>query len=149
MALIRGLYEYGILSNPTVKFNGCEAGLMSLIGDYLQNCEEGKSTALYGYALHVEMTGSLSGNVKRAVLTHTHPVSDGSIPGWAGLRAYTRNVGIPLAIAAEYLAKGRVKRSGVLIPEEAFSPLEIFEELEKRSIFIHERWEDYGNRVQT
>jgi saccharopine dehydrogenase-like NADP-dependent oxidoreductase len=143
MTLIKGLYEYGILSNPTVKLNGAEAGLMSLIGDYLQNCEPGKSTALYGYALHVEVTGSRAGKKKRAVFTHTHPASDGSIPDWAGLRAYTRNVGIPLAIAAEYLAKGRVEKHGVLIPEDAFIPEQIFEELEKRSITIHEQWDDF------
>jgi saccharopine dehydrogenase-like NADP-dependent oxidoreductase len=59
---------------------------------------------------------------------------------WAGLRAYTRNVGIPLAIAAEYLAWGRVKKTGVLIPEEAFIPEDIFGELKKRYIFVHEQW---------
>jgi saccharopine dehydrogenase-like NADP-dependent oxidoreductase len=142
MALIKGLYEYGILSNPTVSVDGCEIGLMTLLGNYLQTCVQGQSTALYGYALHVEVIGSLAGRKKRAVLTHTHPLSDGSVPGWAGLRAYTRNVGIPLAIAAELLAKGRVAKKGVLIPEDAFSPADIFEELKKRSLFIQEHWEE-------
>jgi saccharopine dehydrogenase-like NADP-dependent oxidoreductase len=142
MLLLKGLHEYGILSNPKVRFKGGEAGLMSLIGEYLQDCEAGRTTALYGYALHVEVTGSRAGRRKRAVLTHTHPASDGSIPDWAGLRAYTRNVGIPLAIAAEYLARGRVEKTGVLIPEEAFIPEEIFEELRKRAIFVHEQWSD-------
>jgi saccharopine dehydrogenase-like NADP-dependent oxidoreductase len=140
MTLIKGLYEYGILSNPTVRVGGSETGLMTLIGEYLQNCEQGRTTALYGYALHVEVVGSAGGKKERAVLTHTHPASDGSIPDWAGLRAYTRNVGIPLAIAADFLAKGRVKKHGVIIPEDAFAPAEIFEELEKRSMFIHEDW---------
>jgi len=142
MLLLKGLHEYGLLSNPKVRFKGVEAGLMSLIGEYLQDCEAGRSTALYGYALHVEVTGSRAGRRKRAVLTHTHPASDGSIPDWAGLRAYTRNVGIPLAVAAEYLARGRVKKTGVLIPEEAFIPEEIFGELEKRGLLVHERWSD-------
>jgi lysine 6-dehydrogenase len=31
-----------------------------------------------------------------------------------------------------------VKKTGVLIPEEAFEPAEIFAELEKRGIFMHE-----------
>jgi len=142
MALIKGLYEYGILSNPKVAVGDNETGLMILIGEYLQRCEQGNTTALYGYALHVEVVGSAAGKSKRCTLTHTHPASDGSISDWVGLRAYTRNVGIPLAIAAEYLAKGCVKEKGVLIPENAFSPEIIFEELEKRSIFIHECWED-------
>jgi saccharopine dehydrogenase-like NADP-dependent oxidoreductase len=140
MALLKGLYEYGILSNPKVRFKGVDIGLMSLIGEYLQACEAGRSTALYGYALHVEVTGSRAGERKRAVLTHTHPASNGSIMDWAGLRAYTRNVGIPLAIAAEYLARGRVEKPGVLIPEEAFIPEDIFGELRKRAIFVHEQW---------
>ena len=142
MSLLKGLHEYGILSNPKVRFKGAEAGLMSLIGDHLLACEAGRTTSLYGYALHVEVTGSRAGQRKRAVLTHTHPASDGSVPDWAGLRAYTRNVGIPLAIAAEYLARGRVKKTGVLIPEEAFVPEEIFAELGQRSIFVHEQWSE-------
>jgi hypothetical protein len=35
-----------------------------------------------------------------------------------------------------------VKKTGVLIPEEAFIPEEIFGELRKRSIFVHEQWSD-------
>ena len=140
MALLKGLYEYGLLSNPTVSFKGAQAGLMSLIGDYLLGCEAGRTTPLYGYALHVEVTGLRAGRPVRAVLTHTHPASDGSVPDWAGLRAYTRNVGIPLAVAAAYLARGRVEKTGVLIPEEAFKPEDIFEELRRRSIFVHEEW---------
>ena len=54
------------------------------------------------------------------------------------LRAYTRNVGIPMAVATEMIAKGMVKKTGVLIPEEAFKPAEVFAELEKRGIFMHE-----------
>ncbi len=141
MTLVRGLYEYGILRNPKINVNGKEVGLMSLIGDYLCGCEQGKTTALYGYALHIEVIGTVNGKRTRAVITHTHPSSDGSVPEWEGLRAYTRNVGIPLAIAAELLAKGKVSKTGILIPEDAFSPEEIFVALEKRGIGIHEKWE--------
>lgn len=141
MNLVRGLYDYGILKNPKVKVGDTEIGLMTLIGDYLVNSQEGKSTSLYGYALHVEVVGTKAGEKKRGVLYHTHPASDGSVKGWEGLRAYTRNVGIPLAIAAEQLAKGKVEKTGILIPEEAFQPEEIFKELEKRGIYMHEKWE--------
>ncbi|HIR13492.1 MAG TPA: saccharopine dehydrogenase NADP-binding domain-containing protein [Candidatus Choladousia intestinavium] len=140
MNLVRGLYDYGILRNPEIEVNGTKAGLMTLIGDYLVNSEEGKTTKLYGYALHVEVVGTKDGEKKRGILYHTHPASDGSVEGWEGLRAYTRNVGIPLAIAAEQLAKGCAPRAGILIPEEAFKPEEIFRELEKRQIYMHEEW---------
>lgn len=140
MNLVRGLYDYGILRNPKVRVGDTEVGLMTLIGDYLVESEQGKTTELYGYALHVEVIGTKNGQRKQGILYHTHPASDGSVPGWEGLRAYTRNVGIPLAIAAEQLAKGAVRKTGVLIPEEAFDPEVIFAELEKRGIQMHEAW---------
>ena len=140
MTLVRGLYDYGILKNPVVKVGDTEKGLMSIIGDYLVNSEEGKTTELYGYALHVEVVGYKDGVKKQGIIYHTHPAADGSVEGWEGLRAYTRNVGIPLAIAAEQLAKGNVKGTGILIPEDAFEPELIFKELERRGIYMHESW---------
>lgn len=140
MTLVRGLYDYGILKNPVVKVGDTEKGLMSIIGDYLVESQEGKTTKLYGYALHVEVVGYKDGVKKQGILYHTHPASDGSVEGWEGLRAYTRNVGIPLAIAAEQLAKGQVKGTGILIPEDAFEPEQIFKELERRGIHMHESW---------
>jgi saccharopine dehydrogenase-like NADP-dependent oxidoreductase len=71
-------------------------------------------------------------------LTHTHPASDGTVPEWAGLRAYTRNVGIPLAIGAVLLGEGRVPKSGILTPEEAFEPQTVLSELRKRHLLVHE-----------
>ena len=142
MTLVRGLYDYGILKNPVVKVGDTEKGLMSIIGDYLVNSEEGKTTELYGYALHVEVVGYKDGVKKQGIIYHTHPASDGSVEGWEGLRAYTRNVGIPLAIAAEQLAKGNVKGTGILIPEDAFEPELIFKELERRGIYMHESWKN-------
>lgn len=142
MNLVRGLYDYGILKNPKVRVGDTEVGLMTLIGDYLVNSEQGQTTALYGYALHVEVVGTKDGQRRQGILYHTHPASDGSVEGWEGLRAYTRNVGIPLAIAAEQLAKGAVQKTGILIPEDAFEPQVIFDELKKRGIEMHETWTD-------
>lgn len=59
-------------------------------------------------------------------------------PGWKGLRAYTRNVAIPVAIAEEIIARGEIKETGVHIPEVAFEPGVIFKALEKRRIYVHE-----------
>ena len=38
-----------------------------------------------------------------------------------------------------FRTSGRVKTKGVVIPELAFDPKEVFKELEKRQIFIHEK----------
>ncbi len=99
---------------------------------------EGTETELYGYALHFEVIGSRNGQRRQHTLVHTHPPSDGTVPEWAGLRAYTRNVGIPLSIGAQLLAKGAVRVAGVLTPEEAFDPATVFAELERRDLHIHE-----------
>lgn len=148
MNLVRALYDYGILRNPKVTINGYEVGLMDVIGDYLLSTKEGQETELYGYSLHVEVVGKKDGVKRIHTLYHTHPPSDGSAKGWEKLRAYTRNVGIPMAIATEMIAKGMVKKTGVLIPEDAFEPGVIFKELKKRGINIHEKIDILPNEAQ-
>jgi saccharopine dehydrogenase-like NADP-dependent oxidoreductase len=138
MQLIRALYDWGFMRNDRIAVRGVECGIMEAIGSYLMQSPEGRETQLYGYALHVEVEGTRDGQQVRHTLTHTHPPSDGSVREWAGLRAYTRNVGIPFAIGAVMLAERRVARTGVLTPEEAFEPAAVFAELNRRQIFIHE-----------
>lgn len=148
MQLVRALYDYGIMSNPKVVVKGMKVGVMDVIGEYLIQSKEGQETELYGYSLHIEVIGKKDGIKKRHVLYHTHPASDGSVKGWEKLRAYTRNVGIPMAIATEILAKGLVEKTGVVIPEEAFEPTMIFEELKKRGIHIHEEVVDLDESME-
>lgn len=137
MELVKALYDYGFLRNDLITVGETKVGILDCISQYLYNSREGKETELYGYSLHVEVTGTKDGRKVGHVLYHTHPASDGSVADWAGLRAYTRNVGIPLAIATEQIAKGNVKATGVITPEEAFDPAVIFYELAKRQIYIH------------
>ncbi len=138
MELIRALYDWGLLSNPTAKVDGVEVGVMDAIGSYLINSPAGQETELWGYALHVEVIGTKDGKKLQHILTHTHPASDGTVKGWEKLRAYTRNVGIPMSIGAQIIAEGKVEKAGVLAPEQAFKPADIFRELERRQIFVHE-----------
>jgi saccharopine dehydrogenase-like NADP-dependent oxidoreductase len=142
MQLVRTLYEWGFLRNDKVALNGAEFGIMDAISAYLMQSKEGRETKLYGYALHVEVEGTRSGKRRRHTLWHTHPPSDGSVPDWAGLRAYTRNVAIPMSIGAQMLAKGLVRTAGVITPEEAFDPEAVFTELARRRILIHSRIDD-------
>jgi lysine 6-dehydrogenase len=137
MELIKALYNYGFMNNQKISLNGQEFGIMDAIGKYLQDSPKGKSTDLYGYSLHIEVEGIKNGKLVRQTLTHTHPTSDGTNPEWGGLRAYTRNVGIPMSIAAQLIIEGKYTGSGALYPEFVFNPSHIFEELAKRDIFIH------------
>ena len=89
----------------------------------------------------VEVEGTRDGRRVRHTLWHTHPPSDGTVPEWAGLRAYTRNVGIPMSIGAQMLGKGMVSQTGVITPEEAFEPASVIAELARRDIHIHEKIE--------
>lgn len=139
MQLVRALYDWGILRNDPIQIAGVEVGIMDAVSAYLMQYPVGQKTDLYGYALHIDVTGTKDGEKLRYLLTHTHPASDGSVPGWERLRAYTRCVGIPMAIATQIIASGRVERTGVVMPEFAFDPEEFFRELEKRQIFIHVR----------
>ncbi|MFJ9500838.1 saccharopine dehydrogenase family protein [Brevibacillus centrosporus] len=148
MQLVRALYDWGFMRNDPISINGKEIGILDCISEYLFHSTEGQETQLYGYSLHVEVVGTKDGRRVQHVLYHTHPASDGSVEGWEKLRAYTRNVGIPMAIATELIAKGQVKKTGVLIPEDAFEPAEIFAELEKRGIFMHEEITQLDESVQ-
>jgi saccharopine dehydrogenase-like NADP-dependent oxidoreductase len=141
MQLIRALYDWGFMRNDKISLHGVEFGIMEAIGAYLMQAPEGRETELYGYSLHVEVEGTRDGRRVRHTLWHTHPPSDGSVPEWAGLRAYTRNVGIPMSVGAQMLAKGMVSHHGVLTPEEAFDPAMVLAELAKREIHIHEKIE--------
>ena len=139
MALLKVLHAWGLMENKPVPVNGAEVRVLDAIFAHLRRSEAGTTTDLYGYALHVEVEGRKDGNSVSIVLTHTHPPSDGSVPDWAGLRAYTRCVGIPLAIGAQLIAAGQARRVGAVPPELAFDPKTVFEMLEKRQVLVHER----------
>ncbi|MGD9175938.1 MAG: saccharopine dehydrogenase C-terminal domain-containing protein, partial [Desulfobacterales bacterium] len=138
MQLVRALHDWGFLRNDPIKVGNETIGIMDAISLYLQRAPEGRQTELYGYALHVQVIGQRAGRRYEHVLTNTHHPSDGSVDDWSGLRAYTRSVGIPLAIGAQLIAAGAVQDSGVVMPEFAFMPQQVIAELARRKIFIHE-----------
>lgn len=82
MKLVRALHEWGFLRNEKIQIQGIEVGVMDCIAEYLLQSTEGTTTDLYGYALHVEVEGDVSGVPLRRTLWHTHPASDGSVAGW-------------------------------------------------------------------
>jgi saccharopine dehydrogenase-like NADP-dependent oxidoreductase len=131
------LYEWGFLRNDRVRVDDGEVGVLDAIFAHCLQSPEGQTTELYGYALHVEVVGQRDGQTVQHVLTHTHPASDGSVTDWAGLRAYTRCVGIPLSIGAQQIATGKAHGVGTVAPEQAFDADEVFQELKRRQIMVH------------
>ncbi len=144
MQLLRSLYDWGFLENKTVSVGGVDVGVMDTIASYLLQSDQGTTTKLYGYALHVEVTGTENGKPVCYTLTTSHPASDGSVADWEGLRAYTRSVGIPMSIAAQLILDGQGSGLGVVAPELAFAPEVVFAELKKRQIAIHIDKQDIG-----
>lgn len=137
MRLIRAMFEWGILANPTVNVDGADVGVLDAIFAHCLGSDEGTTTELYGYALHVEVIGTKDGQPQRHVMTHTHPTSDGSVGDWAGLRAYTKNVGVPMGIGALMMLRGQVNGAGAVAPELAFDTQEVFDEMAKREMMVH------------
>jgi saccharopine dehydrogenase-like NADP-dependent oxidoreductase len=136
MRLLRTLHEWGMLRNDRVRVDGQKVGVLDAVFAHCLQSPEGQETELYGYALHVEVTGKKDGKAVQHILTHTHPSSDGSVEGWAGLRAYTRCVGIPLSIGAQLIAAGKARGSGAVAPELAFDASEVFAQLKRRQILV-------------
>lgn len=137
MRLLHALHEWGMLRNDRVRVDDHEVGILDAVFAHCLQSPEGRETELYGYALHVEVIGQRDGRVVQHVLTHTHPPSNGSVPDWAGLRSYTRCVGIPLSIGAQWIAAGKARGTGTVAPELAFDPAEVFAELARRQMLVH------------
>lgn len=137
MQLLRALYDWGFLRNDPIPVDGGELGIMDAVARHLCRSEEGTTTELYGYALHVEVTGRSMGRGYGHILTTTHPPSDGSEEGWEGLLAYTKCVGLPLSVGAQFIAAGKSKAAGAVPPEQAFEPGEVFAALAERKIEVH------------
>lgn len=138
MRLIRALYEWGIMRNESFTYKNQEMKIIDVIGAYLQQKEEGKTTELYGYCLYIQMLGEKGGKKYEQVLYHTHPKSDGSVKGWEGLTAYIRNVGTPMGAAALLIGQGKSQGIGCVSPEDAFDPKDMFAVLESVGIKIHQ-----------
>ncbi|MBR4436297.1 MAG: saccharopine dehydrogenase NADP-binding domain-containing protein [Spirochaetia bacterium] len=137
MRLIKALYEWGIMMNDTFICDGKEMKIMDVLGQYLYQKEVGHVTDFYGYCLYIQMLGERDGKKYEEVYYHTHPSSDGSVPGWEGLNAYIRNVGTPMGAGAILIAQGKSHGTGCVVPEAAFDCEDVFRICEQTGIKVH------------
>jgi saccharopine dehydrogenase-like NADP-dependent oxidoreductase len=144
MNMLKQILDYGFFGKETIEYEGRKCETLDLLGHILHQVSGGTETTLWGYALRVEVIGKRDGRKAEHVLTHSHPPSE----KWGGIRAYAKNVAIPLSIGAQSMADGRTEvDSGYHSAYEVYDPIEFFKELRRRGIQVHERVHEYHRVV--
>ena len=134
MGLVKTLYDYSLYDAQPIDYEGRKIQPMEFINHYLLNSPEGDQTEVWGYSVQVEVQGVLNGYDVMYRFVTDHPPMD----KWGGQRAYSKNVGIPLSIGAQMLAKGKAKKKGVDGAETMLPAEEFVNELRKRDFVINE-----------
>ncbi len=139
MDLVKMLVKYNFYQDSPIEVNGQQVKPLDFVFNFLLQSSAAKENPLWAYGLVVEVLGEKNKKPAKVTLKNSHP----PMSRWGGKSAYSKNVGIPLSIGAQMIAKGKVKQKGVLPPEACFDPVEFFKELSKRGIQIHEKIEGY------
>ncbi len=134
MGLVRMLYDYGLYESEPVEFEGMQIAPMDFMRHYLLTSPEGDQTEVWGYSVQVEVMGWLKDHRVMWRFVTSHPPME----RWGGQRAYSKNVGIPLSIGAQMLAKGKAKKTGIDGAETMLPAEEFVAELRKRDFVINE-----------
>lgn len=138
MELMGALLHSGILGLDTIRLDGREVGAMEVIRALLWQNPVSKQTPVWAYGLVVEVTGERSGRRMLLRYRNQHPPQE----EWGGESAYYKNVGMPLSVGAQLIARGEVKGHGVLPPERALPVAPFFQALADRGITIEETVEE-------
>lgn len=139
MDLVKLMVKYNFYQKQPVKVGGKKVKPVDFMFNFLLKNPEAKKNPVWAYGLIVEVTGQKDGKPAKIVLKNSHPPMD----KWGGRSAYGKNVGIPLSIGAQMVAKGKVEGKGVLPPEAILDPIEFFNELSKRGMEIREEIRRY------
>jgi saccharopine dehydrogenase-like NADP-dependent oxidoreductase len=134
MGLVKMLYDYGVYDSHPIDYEGSMIQPLEFINHYLLNSPAGDQTEVWGYSVQVEVQGVLNGYDVMYRFVTSHPPMD----KWGGQRAYSKNVGIPLSIGAQMLARGKAKKKGVDGAETMLPAEEFVKELRKRDFVINE-----------
>ncbi len=137
MRLARAMVESGLYSEEPITIDGLEATPLEVMHKLLIQLPESKQNPLWAYALVVEVIGKQDGRDVQITLWNRHPPQE----EWGGPAAYYKNIGIPLSIGAQMIARGDVTHRGVIPPETALPPDIFIAELARRRIEIYEKIE--------
>ena len=136
MRLMRSLIEYGFFEPEPVIINDNPVSRRELIWQYLAQAPEANQELVWGYALHVEVTGTVSGQRLQRTLWTTHPSSEQ--PGWSGSAAWAKCVALPLVAGSLLLADGNYTGTGIDAPEAFLPGAPFMAELRRRDLCVHE-----------
>lgn len=139
MELTKLMVKYNFYQKQPVDIDGKKVRPVDFMFSFLLQNPEAKKNPVWAYGLIVEVAGQKGGKPARITLKNSHP----SMDEWGGKSAYGKNVGIPLSIGAQMIARGKVKRNGVFPPEARLNSVEFFNELLKRGIQINEKTESH------
>jgi len=134
MALMGALMRGGLLSSRPVRVGDTEMPAIELVRQLLAGSPFSQENPVWAYGLVVEVTGERAGRRVTCTYRSSHPPQE----EWGGASAYFKNVGIPLSIGAQLIARGQAMGSGVLAPEQAFPTELFFAELALRGIVVEE-----------
>jgi saccharopine dehydrogenase-like NADP-dependent oxidoreductase len=138
MRLMKACLEAGLFSHDEMELYGAKTSPFQAIQDLLIGLPEAQRNPVWAYGLVVEVQGKKDGKTVKYTYSNAHPGQE----CWGGEAAYYKNVGIPLAIGADMLARGDIELKGVVAPELAIRPDIFFSELALRGISITEQVEN-------
>ena len=136
MRLMRSLIEYGFFESEPVIINDSPVSREDLIWQYLAQAPQANQEPVWGYALHVDVVGTVSRQRLQRTLWTTHP--SGEQPGWSGSAAWARCVALPLVAGSLLLADGAHEGVGIDAPEAFLPSASFMAELRRRDLNIHE-----------
>lgn len=142
MRLMRSLIEYGFFEAEPMIINDRPVSRRELIWQYLAQAPEANQEPVWGYALHVEVTGLVSGQRLRRTLWTTHPPTEQ--PGWSGAAAWAKCVALPLVAGSLLLAAGNYTGTGIDAPEAFLPGVPFMAELRRRGLHVHETVGEVG-----
>lgn len=142
MRALRFFLDFRLITSDLVSINGTTVRAKEFLRAHLlQEASDGRGRdeGDWAFLLYVEVVGTRMGREARRIYRTSHP----GMSDW-GRQATARMTGIPASIGAQLLARGEVRRTGVMAPEAAFDPTTFIAELARRGIRVEERIEEQG-----
>ena len=129
MGAMRLFLAYGLTSEQPIAVDGANISPREFLRAHLLARKEPIGDGPVAFFLRVDVTGRSGGTPGTSSYRSSHPTD------W-GAAGTARMTGIPASIAVQALARGDVRRTGVMGPEAAFEPEPFFQELKQRGIVV-------------